>query len=176
MSVLRIRVAAEADLPLIERLVDVAITVHLPKVLTPQEVESSRVVMGVDRLLIADGTYFIAEIDGAAAGCGGWSRRFTLYGGDHTPGRLPRLLDPATEPARVRAMYTAPDFERRGVGKAILAAAESAARAEGFVRVQLAATLSGLPLYRACGYGQEEPFTDDAGGVPVPLVRMTKAL
>src|SRR5215218_11143911 len=81
--------------------------------ITPAQIASSRAIMGIDTQLIADGTYFAVEDDGVIAGCGGWSRRATLYGGDQTPGRDARLLDPATEPARVRAMYTNPAFARR---------------------------------------------------------------
>jgi GNAT superfamily N-acetyltransferase len=155
---------------------DRAITVLLAHVLNPQEVESSRAIMGLDTLLVDDGTYFVAELDGQIVGCGGWSRRNTLYGGDHTAGRVAALLDPATEPARVRAMYTDPDFTRRGVGKAILDAAEAAAAKEGFKVAQLAATMSGLPLYEVAGYVAVEPFIDSSGGYPVPLVRMHKPL
>lgn len=176
MNPVTLRLAQVADLPPLLELVEAAIATHLPEVLTPAEVAASRAIMGVDRVLVEDGTYFIAEIDGALVGCGGWSRRATLYGGDHTPGRVPRLLDPKTEPARVRAMYTRPGFTRRGVGRAILDAAEAAARAEGFSEVQLAATLSGLPLYEVAGYRAVEHFTDSAGGTPVPLVRMSKTL
>jgi GNAT superfamily N-acetyltransferase len=170
------RLATAADIPVLMPLMQAAITDLLSPVLTPEQVESSRMIMGIDTQLIADGTYFVIEIDGEIAGCGGWSRRNTLYGGDHTPGREPALLDPAREPARVRAMYTAPAFTRRGVGRAILDAAEAAARAEGFKAVELAATLGGLPLYRASGYLDVEAFTDASGGVPVPLVRMRKPL
>jgi len=132
--------------------------------------------MGLDRQLIDDGTYFIVECDDQLAGSGGWSRRATLYGGDHSPGRDAALLDPKKDPARVRAMYTSPDFARRGVGRLILELCEQAAKAEGFTRVELAGTMSGQPLYAACGYQVIEPFEDDRGGVAVPLVRMGKAL
>lgn len=140
------------------------------------QIESSRTIMGLDRQLIADGTYFVVEEDGAIAGCGGWSRRATLYGGDHTPGRDAALLDPATEPARVRAMYTHPDFARRGVGRLILDLCEQAARAESFTRLELMATLSGRALYSRCGYVDIEAVEDDRGGAAVPLVRMGKPI
>jgi GNAT superfamily N-acetyltransferase len=118
----------------------------------------------------------VIEEAGALAGCGGWSRRATMYGGDRSPGRDAALLDPATDAARVRAMYTHPAFVRRGVGRLILALCEDAARAEGFSRAELVATLAGEPLYAACGYRPTLRFTDDRGGVAVPLVRMTKLL
>src|ERR1700733_10499634 len=108
--------------------------------------------MGLDTQLIKDGTYFVIEADGCIAGCGGWSRRATLFGGNHTAGRSEALLDPARDAARVRAMYTHPDFARKGVGRMILAHCEAAAAKEGFRKVELAATMSGLPLYRVCGY------------------------
>ncbi len=170
------RLATPADIPVLTPLMQAAITDLLSPVLSPEQVESSRMIMGIDSQLITDGTYFVIEIDGQVAGCGGWSRRNTLYGGDHTPGREPALLDPTVDAARVRAMYTAPAFTRRGVGRAILDAAEAAARNEGFKAVELAATLGGLPLYRACGYQEVEAFTDASGGAPVPLVRMRKPL
>src|SRR3546814_20507486 len=90
--------------------------------LSPAEIEASRAVMGLDKTLIADRTYWLASIDETLAGCGGWSRRATLYGGDHSTGlRDARLLDSAREPARIRAMFTDPAFPRRGVGRAVLA-------------------------------------------------------
>jgi GNAT superfamily N-acetyltransferase len=133
-------------------------------------------IMGLDTALIEDGTYLVVESGGQIAGCGGWSRRATLYGGDHTPGRDARRLDPTLEAARVRAMYTSPAFTRRGVGRLILDHCHAAAHLEGFIRAELVATLSGEPLYRACGYRAVERFTDDRGGAPVPLVRMTRPL
>lgn len=144
--------------------------------LSAAAITASRLIMGLDRQLIVDGTYFVVEAGERLAGCGGWSRRATLYGGSQLPGRDEALLDPATEPARVRAMYTHPAFTRQGVGRLVLALCEKAARAEGFRRMTLMATLAGLPLYRACGYQEVERVADDRGGAPVPLVRMTKTL
>ncbi|WP_254026376.1 GNAT family N-acetyltransferase [Mesorhizobium ventifaucium] len=116
------------------------------------------------------------EYDGALAGCGGWSRRATMYGGDQSPGRNAALLDPAKDAARVRAIYTHPAFVRRGVGRLILSLCENAAKTEGFARVELAATMAGEPLYRACGYHPAEKFFDDRGGAPVPILMMSKTL
>ena len=144
--------------------------------LTPTQIEASRMIMGLDRQLIADGTYFVVEAEGQVAGCGGWSRRASLYGGDHSPGRDAALLDPSRDPARVRAMYTHPGFARRGVGRLILELCETAAGAEGFTRLELMATLSGRELYSRCGYVEIEHILDDRGGEPVPLVRMGKAI
>ena len=144
--------------------------------LTEAQIASSRMVMGLDRQLIADGTYFVVEADGRIAGCGGWSRRTTLYGGDHTPGRDAALLDPTVDAARVRAMYTHPDFARRGVGALILRLCEAAAKADGFTRLELMATLSGRPLYLRAGFEDIEAIEDARGGAPVPLVRMGKVI
>jgi GNAT superfamily N-acetyltransferase len=145
--------------------------------LSPAEIEASRAIMGLDTQLIDDGTYFVVESKGALAGCGGWSRRATLFGGDHSAGRDAALLDPARDAARVRAMYTAPEFARRGVGRLILELCEHAAAREGFLRAELAATLAGEPLYRACGYAVVERMdTDTPSGLHIPLARMGKAI
>lgn len=132
--------------------------------------------MGLDGQLIADRTYFIVEDTSRLAGCGGWSHRATPYGGDHSPGRNAGPLDPATDAAKVRAMYTAPGFERRGVARLILSLCETAAKEAGFGRVELTATMSGKPLYEACGYHPLEAFHDARAGEPVPLLLMGKAL
>lgn len=170
------RLATPADAPALAALMDAAISELQKPFLSEAEIASSRLIMGIDTQLIEDGTYFVVEKGERIAGCGGWSRRNTLYGGNQSPGRDAALLDPATDPARVRAMYTHPDFTRRGVGRLILRLCEEAARREGFARMALMATLAGLPLYRACGYGEVEQVTDDRGGAPVPLVRMIKPL
>src|SRR6476619_5298577 len=121
--------------------------------LTPEQVRVSHSVMGLDTQLIKDGTYFVVEKDGRIAGCGGWSWRSTLYGGDESVvAREPRALDPATEPARIRAMYTDPRFTRQGVGRLVLQLCEDAARAAGFNSATMMATMAGVPLYCACGY------------------------
>ena len=170
------RIAAPSDAQALSLVMEAAIAELQKGFLDPEQIASSRMIMGLDRQLLVDGTYFIVEAEGAIAGCGGWSRRATLYGGDHTPGRDAALLDPSTEAARVRAMYTHPAFARRGVGRLILDLCEAAARAEGFKRVELMATLSGRALYSRCGYQDIEAIEDARGGVPVPLVRMGKAI
>jgi GNAT superfamily N-acetyltransferase len=170
------RFARRDDLEALEALMDAAIAELQKPFLNESQIASSRAIMGLDTQLIDDETYFIVEDDGQLAGCGGWSRRATMYGGDQTPGRSSALLDPAKDSARVRAMYTHPNHTRKGVGKLILALCEEAARAEGFRRVELVATMSGEPLYRACGYQTLEPLMDDRGGVGVPLLRMYKSL
>lgn len=170
------RLARAEDRPALMTLMDVAIGELLKPYLTPAQIAASRLIMGIDTQLIDDGTYFVIEAEGRIAGCGGWSRRATMYGGDHSPGREPALLDSAKEPARIRAMYTSPDFQRRGVGRLVMQLCETAARAEGFKRTELVATLAGEPLYRACGYEAIEHFEDARGGASVPLVRMGKAI
>jgi GNAT superfamily N-acetyltransferase len=170
------RLARRGDLEALRRLMDAAISDLQKPFLTESQIASSRTIMGLDTQLVDDGTYFIVEADGEFAGCGGWSRRATLYGGDQSPGRSAALLDPATDAARVRAMYTHPAHTRKGVGRLILSLCEYAARAEGFKRVDLMATLAGEPLYRACGYEPVERVVDDRGGEAVPLLRMTKPL
>jgi GNAT superfamily N-acetyltransferase len=170
------RIARRGDLDALATLMEAAITELQKPFLDERQIASSRTFMGLDTQLVEDGTYFIVEADGELAGCGGWSRRATLYGGDRTPGRSVALLDPARDPARVRAMYTHPRHTRRGVGRLILSLCEAAARSEGFARVELMATLAGEPLYRACGYQECERVVDARGGAPIPLVRMTKLL
>ena len=165
------RLASPADIDALRTLMAASISVLQQDFLTPAQIETSRSVMGLDTQLIDDGTYFIVQHDGALAGCGGWSRRATLFGGDHTAGRDAAILDPSRDAARVRAMYTAPEFARCGVGRLVLSLCEAAAAAEGFSRAELAATLAGVPLYTACGY-QVVAAIEAA----VPLVRMRKKL
>ena len=173
---MEVRLATDADIPAITALMMRAIAELQRPFLNADQIAASTASMGLDRQLIADCSYFVAEIDGVLAGCGGWSARATLYGGDHSAERDIRALDPAHDAARIRAMYTHPAFVRRGVGRAILAACEAAARAAGFARAELAGTLAGVPLYEACGYAVVERFEDRHGAVPVPLVRMAKQL
>lgn len=169
------RLATEADLDEMRTLMHASIAELLKPFLPPDGVTASFEIMGLDTQLVADRTYFAVQEAGAIIGCGGWSRRATLFGGDHTAGRDAAMLDPAKDAARVRAMYTHPAHARRGIGRAILDACEAAVRSEGFKRVELAATLAGEPLYRACGYQPIEHFTSrTSNGVEVPLIRMGK--
>ena len=169
------RLAVREDMPALSALMDAAISELQRGLLDDAQIESSRAIMGIDTQLIEDGTYFVVESDRELAGCGGWSRRATLYGGNQTPGRDGKLLDPSVDPARVRAMYTHPSFARRGVGRLILELCEQAAAAEGFTRLELMATLAGEPLYTAYGFRPLERLEDATGGAPVPLVRMGEA-
>lgn len=170
------RIAHAGDLTGMRALMELSIAELQKAHLSAPQIVSSRLLMGLDTQLVADQTYFVIEIDGSLAGCGGWSRRATLYGGDATPGRSPALLDPATDAARIRAMYTHPSHVRKGVGRRILELCERAAKVEGFRRAELVATLSGEALYAACGYAALERFSDARGGVAVPLLRMAKAI
>lgn len=169
-----VRIATEDDLPAIAAIIDRAVVGLQRDFLSPSEIEASRMFMGVDTQLLRDGTYFCALVDDQIAGCGGWSWRRTLFGGDSADDLIdPEPLDPLTEPARIRAMYTDPGFARRGVGMAILNAAEDAARTAGFREIDLMSTLAGEPLYRRCGY---HPIAERVHYADVPLIPMRKRL
>lgn len=131
-----------------------------------------------DPVIIGDGTYFLVEVEGKAAGCGGWSRRKKLYTGSATEEDVAEIwANPATEPAKVRAFFVHPDFARRGIGQAILTACEDAARKAGFRRAELMALLPGVPLYTKGGYtslGEEDIVLPN--GTRVPCLRMAKDL
>ncbi|GIF77349.1 GNAT family N-acetyltransferase [Asanoa siamensis] len=174
---MRVRLATHADLPALAPVVTAVIDELQRAYLDPAQIASSRAIMGIDSQLLDDGTYFVVETsEGAVAGCGGWSRRATLYGGDHSDGRDAALLDPATQPARIRAMYTHPSYTRRGVGRLVLSRCEEAARAEGFREVELVSTLAGRPLYASAGFIAVAHLTDASGGAPVPLIKMRKTI
>ena len=172
------RLATVEDLPALREVMRRSIEALQDDFLTPEQVKASRHVMGLDTQLVRDGTYFVVERDGRIAGCGGWSWRSTLYGGDRSVvEREPRALDPITEPARIRAMYTDPEFVRQGVGRLIIKLCEDAALEAGFRATTMMATMSGVPLYKACGYVEVEPvLSGPIDGVRVPLVRMEKRL
>ena len=131
----------------------------------------------VDRTLIDDGTYFVADAGGELVACGGWSRRDKMYTGSGEAASDARLLDPITEPARVRAMFVRADWTRRGLGTRILEACESAARAEGFTTLALVATLPGVPLYERYGFVPREKETVTMpDGTTVAAVAMDKSV
>lgn len=146
--------------------------------MTPEQIAASHHVMGLDSQLIRDGTSFVVESGRNIAGCGGWSFRATLFGGDDSMvAREPARLDPARDAAKVRAMYTDPDFVRRGVGTLILQVCEQAARDAGCSRVELMGTAAGIPLYERQGYQASAPIElARIDGVEVPLLRMEKPL
>ena len=171
------RLATMAELAELRTLMAASIRTLVGAYLDAARVEASFEIMGVDTQLIEDGTYFVVECQRRIVGCGGWSRRATLFGGDHSAGRDARLLDPTTEPARVRAMYTHPDFARRGVGRLVLSLCEAAAAREGFRSLELVATVAGEPLYVACGFSMIERIeVPTSKGVTVPYARMSKTI
>jgi GNAT superfamily N-acetyltransferase len=131
-------------------------------------------VFGVDTDLIEDGTYFVAESDGVLVGCGGWSRRKTLFGGDQFSARDAGYLDPATDFAKIRAFFIHPDHARKGIARAILARCESEAREHGFHGLELMATLPGIEFYKSCGFVEQGNFDLDLQGVKLELVPMRK--
>jgi N-acetylglutamate synthase-like GNAT family acetyltransferase len=134
-------------------------------------------IFGVDSQLIADTTYFVAESDGKLIGCGGWSKHKTIFGGDDYASRDLTEIDPESEPAKIRAFFVHPEFARRGIGRAILKACESEARAAGFRSLELLSTLPGIPLYRACGFeGTTQVEYETAGGQKMQFVPMRKKL
>jgi len=177
----RHRIAGPADVPAIAELMRASIEVNMAAFLSAAEIEAAKETMGVDATLIEDGTYFLVEADVDArpvlVGCGGWGKRRTLYGGNHTVGRDDSFSDPATEPARIRAMYTHPAWTRRGIGSLLLELGENAARAAGFRHIDLGSTVPGEPLYRARGYVELERINHrGANGELNTVIHMRKAL
>jgi GNAT superfamily N-acetyltransferase len=172
------RLASPEDLEALREVMRRSVETLQDEFLSPEQVRASHKVMGLDAQLVRDGTYFIVESGGRIAGCGGWSWRSTLFGGDDSlVPREPQALDPATDAARIRAMYTDPDFVRQGVGSLVLRLCEEEARRAGFKRATMMATMAGAPLYEAQGYRPvEAAIMANVDGIDVPLVRMEKAL
>ena len=178
---IRPRLATAADLPALRELILRSVRELSREFYTPAQIESAlRHVFGPDTALIADGTYFVAETAaGELAGAGGWSRRRKLCGGDQMQATDPHatsdaLLDPAAEPARIRAFFVSPDHARRGVATALLRACVQAAGTAGFSRLELAATLPGVPFYLARGFRRGEIFdTMLPDGTPIVFVQMS---
>ncbi len=172
------RVATLDDLAALKAMMTRSIEQLQSGFLAAEQVLASHQVMGVDTQLLRDGTYFVVLDGETVAGCGGWSYRATLFGGDASiVAREPALLDPARDSARIRAMYTDPAYARQGVGRLVLTVCENAARAYGFRRAEMMATLAGEPLYHACGYERIDTVTEvPVGDTSVPLVRMGKHL
>jgi GNAT superfamily N-acetyltransferase len=176
---LSIRLATLTDLPVLEELIPASARELSGDFYTPEEVDAAVAhVFGVDTQLIADGTYFVAVIAERIVGCGGWSRRETICGGDRAKGeKVDRLIDPAMEPTRIRAFFVHPEYARCGIGRRILEECEQAAKAAGFTTAELAGTLPGEPLYTAHGYEvTERTSVPTPTGVPLPIVRMRKRL
>jgi GNAT superfamily N-acetyltransferase len=189
----RIRKATPEDIPRLREIIEASVRGLQADDYSPAQIEGAlRSVYGVDSQLITDGTYFVAEgsvgrpptteqpelrRDRLIVACGGWSKRRTLYGGDQFAGREDSLLDPARDAAKIRAFFVHPDWARQGIGGMILDACEQAAANAGFKSLEMGATLSGVPFYRAKGYteieNQEAPLGD---GEKLPIVKMTKNL
>lgn len=171
-----LRLARAEDIPELERLIPLSVRALQAAYYSPAQMEAALgPVFGVDRQLIADGTYFVAEENGVIIGCGGWSRRRAMYGGDRNRPDEDAALDPQRDPARIRAFFIHPDWARRGLGRSLLLACEDALRAAGFRRAELVATLAGEPLYAAFGYTATERYDAPLpGGLTLPVVRMAK--
>lgn len=173
-----IRKATLSDRPAIEQLIIASARGLSRADYSEQQIEGAiKTVFGVDTNLILDGTYFVADNDGELIGCGGWSRRRTLFGGDQYATRDAAELDPQTEAAKIRAFFIHPDHARKGIARAILARCEAEAKAAGFQSLELMSTLPGMKLYRACGYeGTERVELDVGEGLTLGLVPMSKHL
>jgi N-acetylglutamate synthase-like GNAT family acetyltransferase len=171
-----LRLARESDIAAMQALIQRSGIGLAQGFYTPgQAAAITREVFGVDSQLVHDGTYFVIEHDGAIVACGGWGKRDTLHGGDQRKQGTDRLLDPAREPARIRAFFVEPRMARRGLGTMLMQRCEEEAKAAGFRSLELAATLPGEPLYRALGFAEVERVELAlAKGVRVPLVRMRR--
>ncbi|MBA4778009.1 MAG: GNAT family N-acetyltransferase [Sphingomonadales bacterium RIFCSPHIGHO2_01_FULL_65_20] len=172
-----IRPARPDEIPALERLIAASARQLSIGFYSPQETEAAiKHVFGVDSELVGDGTYLVVELDGRIAGCGGWSRRATLFGSDRFAQRQIGFVDPAQAPAKIRAFFIAPEFARRGVGAALLDACEAAARAADFTQAELMATLPGVPFYTAYGYRAQGEVVQHYDGIPLRFVPMRKTL
>jgi GNAT superfamily N-acetyltransferase len=176
-----LRLATEEDISALDALIEASVRGLQAADYTQAQIDGALgTVLGLDTQLIRDGTYFVAERFGGdherrLAGCGGWSKRKTLFGADRGPGRDPELLNPATDAAKVRAIFVHPEFARRGLGTLILAHVETAARVARFRRFEMGSTLTGVPLYRLKGYVEVERIAVPLNnGEVVPVVKMVK--
>jgi GNAT superfamily N-acetyltransferase len=172
------RLATLEDVPALQDLIARSARGLSEPYYTREQTEAAiRYVFGVDSQLIRDATYYLAERDGPPIACGGWSRRRSLYGGDQTRKVADDALDPTREPARIRAFFVDPSAARRGLGRSLIELCAAAARDWGFRVLELASTLPGVPLYRATGFTEVEPFDIEfPGGVRLPLVRMRREI
>jgi GNAT superfamily N-acetyltransferase len=188
---IHIRLATPVDIPVLGALIDASVRGLQAQDYSPAQIEGAlKTVFGVDSQLIADGTYFVAEADPGAlqraeqknvhaepviAGCGGWSKRKTLYGSDHWTGREDALLDPRHDAAKIRAFFIHSAWARRGIGSMILEACEAAARAAGFARYEMGATLTGAKLFGTRGYVAVRPIAIPlVNGETLPVIHMEK--
>jgi GNAT superfamily N-acetyltransferase len=173
-----LRPATSTDVPAIRALIDASVRGLQAADYSPAQIDQSlRSVYGVDTQLIADGTYYVVEWAGEIVGCGGWSRRKTLYGGDQFHGRQDSALDPAVDAAKIRAFFVHPDWTRRGIAAMVLEACEDAAAIAGFKRCEMGATLTGVAFYRAKGYATRETIQVPLEGAdPLTVIRMDKPI
>ncbi|HTJ31060.1 MAG TPA: GNAT family N-acetyltransferase [Acidobacteriaceae bacterium] len=180
----RIRLAQERDIPALHALIEASVRGLQTGDYSPAQIEGALgTVLGLDTQLIRDQNYYAIEpvffaLDGDEphiVACGGWSKRKTLFGSDQASIREPELLDPATDAARIRAIFVHPDFVRRGLGSLLLAQVECAAETAGFTHFEMGSTLTGIPLYQLRGYTEEERVDVPLrNGKSLPIVRMTK--
>jgi N-acetylglutamate synthase-like GNAT family acetyltransferase len=186
-SDIQIRKATATDIPNLRALIDASVRGLQASDYSPQQIEGAlKTVFGVDSQLIEDETYFIAEAKSEsktnsesliAVGCGGWSKRKTLFGGDQWTERKDSLLDPRTDAAKIRSFFIHPEWPRRGIGSAILEACEAAAKSAGFTRAEMGATLTGVKLFQVRGYVPLESIEIPLeNGATLPVVRMAKQL
>lgn len=177
-SLFTIRPALAADVPLLRTLIERSALALSAGFYTQQQIAAvTREVFGVDSQLVEDGTYLVIEAQGAIVACGGWGRRSTSFGGDQAKSAPERLLDPATEAAKIRAFFVEPAMARRGLGKMLMRHCAARAGAAGFRSLELVATMPGEPLYRALGFVVAERFELVLGhGVRVPMARMRRAV
>jgi GNAT superfamily N-acetyltransferase len=175
---LTLRQAVSADVPVLRVLIDASVRGLQAGDYTPAQIEGAlETVYGVDSQLIADGTYFVIEAQKIIVGCGGWSKHKTLFGGDGWTAREDSLLDPQHDAAKIRAFFVHPGWVRRGIGSMILEACEKAATAAGFTRMEMGATLTGVPLYRARGYVALETLDVPLqNGESIKIVHMEKRM
>lgn len=171
-----VRPATRADVPALNRLIAASARALSVGFYSPEQIEAAvTYVFGVDTDLVDDGTYYVAESEGQIVGCGGWSRRGALYGGDQRPMEPASRLDPTTAPARIRAFFVSPEWARRGIGARLLDTCRAAAEAEGFTTFELMATLPGVPLYARHGFREVERVRDRVpSGVVLEFVRMRR--
>jgi len=190
---IRLRLAVPEDVPVLCKLIEASARGLQAEDYTPAQIEGAlQTVFGVDSQLIADGTYIVVEAPSKSAksvqrtnlnpsaawsivGCGGWSKRKTLYGSDHWTGRQDTLLDPQRDAAKIRAFFIHPDWARQGVGSKLLQACEDAARSAGFTRFEMGATLTGAKLFGAKGYVAVKPISIPLNnGETLPVMHMEK--
>ncbi|MFA4868955.1 MAG: GNAT family N-acetyltransferase [Pedobacter sp.] len=171
-----IRLATLKDIPDLEKLLDLSVRGLSKEYYTSNQIESAlKYIFGIDTQLIKDCTYYVVEIDRIIAGCGGWSMRNTLYGGDQHKELEDPLLNPEIDAARIRAFFVHPDYARKGIGRQIMELCEMEAKRHGFSSIELGATLPGVPLYKTMGFLEIENIVEPlADGEKLELVRMRK--